>query len=143
MASRTRSSTLSHNYTTPSFSRSLAENILTHVAYSFLENETGKHLDYGQLRKYRKFQETLNKYFSNEMGILWQGVGNEKNGIGKRVEGKNNFYVVRFEDIPKECMNEICYTLVVCEVIQGKRDPNCTQINFVTSGTTSKWNREN
>ena len=54
-----------------------------------------------------QFQETWNKYFSNEIGRLCQGVGNGKNGLGKRVEGKKTFYVICFEDIPKDNMNEI------------------------------------
>ena len=41
------------------------------------------------------------------MGRLCQGVGKGKNGVGKRVEVKNNFYVIYFEDIPKDCMNKI------------------------------------
>ena len=58
------------------------------------------------------------------MGRLCQGVGTGKNDIGKRVEGKNTFYVITFEDIPKYRLNEICYTSVVCEVRPGKKDPN-------------------
>ena len=46
------------------------------------------------------------------------------NGIGKRVEGTNTFYVIKFEDIPKYRLNGICYTSVVCEVRPGKTDPN-------------------
>ena len=54
----------------------------------------------------------------------------KKNGLVKRVEGTNTFYVVRFEDIPKDGLNKICYTSVVCEVRPGKKDPNCTQITI-------------
>ena len=46
------------------------------------------------------------------------------NGIGKRVEGTNTFFVIKFEDIPKDRLNEICYTSVDCEVRPGKKDPN-------------------
>ena len=46
-----------------------------HVANSVLEQETGKQLNYGQLRKNPRFQETWKKSFSNEMGRLCQGVG--------------------------------------------------------------------
>ena len=38
----------------------------------------------------------MEKHFSNEMGILCQGVGTGKNGVGKNVDGMNNFYVVQF-----------------------------------------------
>ena len=59
--------------------------MLTHVAYYFLDNETSKLLNYGQLRNHPKYKETWNKYFSNEMGRLFQGVGKEKKGLCKRL----------------------------------------------------------
>ena len=69
------SSIASQKYTTPSHSRALEAQLLTHVANSVLYHETGKQLNYGQLRKNPKIQETWNKYFSNEMVRLCQGVG--------------------------------------------------------------------
>ena len=44
------------------------------------------------------------------------------------MEVTDPFYIIRFEDIPKERMNEISYTSVVCEVRPGKNDPNHTRI---------------
>ena len=64
------------------------------------------------------------------MGRLCQGVVTGTNGIGKRVEGTNKFFVVKFEDIPKDRLSEICYTSVVCEVQLGKKDPNQTRITI-------------
>ena len=58
IAKRTRSRTLTQKYTTPSHSRALAAQLLTHVANLVLEQETGKQLNYGQLRKHPRFQET-------------------------------------------------------------------------------------
>ena len=81
--------------------------LFTHVAHSVLYQETGKQLNYGQLINHPKFQETWNRYFSNEMGGLCQGVGKENKGIGKRVEGTNTFYVIKFEDIARNRLNEI------------------------------------
>ena len=104
--------------------------ILTHVANSVLEQETGKQLNYGQLRKHPRFQETWNKYFSNEMGRLCQGLGTGNNGIGKRVEGTNKLFVIIFEDITKDRLNDICYTSVVCELQPGKTEPNQTRITI-------------
>ena len=52
--------------------------MLTHVAYSVLDHDTGKKLNYGQLIKHPKFQEIWNKFFSNETGRLCQGVGTGK-----------------------------------------------------------------
>ena len=97
--------------------------MLTHAAYYFLDNDTVKLLNFGQLRNNTKYQETWNKYFSKETGILCQGVGKGKHGLGKRVEVTNNFDAIRFEDIPKDRLSEICYTSVVCEVRPGKKGP--------------------
>ena len=68
---RTRASNLSHKYTTPSNSRALASQLLTHVSYSVLYHDTGEQLSYVKLGKHPKFQETWNKSFSNEIGRLW------------------------------------------------------------------------
>ena len=54
------------------------------------------------------------------MGRLCQGVGKGKNGLCKGVEGTNTFYVIRFENIPKDRLKEIFYIPVVCEVRHGK-----------------------
>ena len=64
------------------------------------------------------------------MGRLFQVVGKGKSGLGKVVEGTNTFCVIRFEDIPRDRLNKICYTSVVCELRPGKKDPNCTQITI-------------
>ena len=64
------------------------------------------------------------------MGRLCHGVGTWTNGIWKRVEGTNTFFVIKFEDIPKDRLNDICYTSVVCEVRPGRKDPNRTRITI-------------
>ena len=53
------------------------------------------------------------------MGILCQGVGKGSNGEGSRIEETNTFFSIKFENIPKYRLNEICYTSVVCEVRPG------------------------
>ena len=130
----------------------MEQQLLTHTANSVLDQETRKQLSYEQLRNHQKCQETWNKYVSNEMGRSFQGVGTGKNGIGKGVEGTNTFYVIKFEDIPKYRLNEICYTSVVCEVIPGKKYPNRTKSQYVehmyaTQGmsapTQPHWNSSN
>ena len=72
----------------------------------------------------------MEQIFLNEMGRICQGVGTGTNGIGKRVEGTNTCFVVVFEDIPKDGINEICYTSVFCEVRPGKKYPNQTRITI-------------
>ena len=64
------------------------------------------------------------------MGRLCQGVGTIPNGKGKGIEGTNTFFAIKFENIPKDRLNEICYTSVVCEVRPGKKDPNRTRITI-------------
>ena len=62
------------------------------------------------------------------MGRLCQVVGTGPNGTGKRIEGTHKLFVIKFEDIPKDRLNKIFYTSVVCEVRPGKKDPNRTRI---------------
>ena len=64
------------------------------------------------------------------MGRLCEGVGTGPNGKSKRIEGTNTFFAIKFENIPKDRLNEICYTSVVCEVRPGKKDPNRTRITI-------------
>ena len=112
---RTRSRTVSENMTTPLRPRALAAQILTHAVFSVLDNDTGQLLNYGQLLRHPKYAETRNTFLSNEMGILCQRVGKGKNGDGQTFDGTNTFYVIRFEDIPRERINEVCYNSVICE----------------------------
>ena len=95
--------------------------MLMHASCPVLDNDTGKQMNYGQLRKQPKFQETWYKYFLKKMGRLCQGVSTGKNGLVKRVEVTDIFYVILFEDIAKNRLNKICYTSVVCELRPGKR----------------------
>ena len=64
------------------------------------------------------------------MGRLCQEVDTGPNGIGKIIEGTNTFFVIKFEDIPKDRLKKIYYTSVVCEVKPGKKDPNRTRITI-------------
>ena len=43
------------------------------------------------------------------------------------MEGTDTFYVIKFEDMPKDRINEICYTSLVCEVRPRKKDKNFTR----------------
>ena len=46
---------------------SIGGKLMTHAAHSVLDNDTGKKLNYGQLRKHPKFQETQNFF------LKWNG----------------------------------------------------------------------
>ena len=48
----------------------------------------------------------------------------------KRIEGTNTFFEIKFENIPKDRKNEICYTSVVREGRPGKKDPNRKRITI-------------
>ena len=50
------------------------------------------------------------------MGRLCQGVGTGTAGTGKRLESTNTFYVIKFEDTPKDRLDEIYYTSQTTEV---------------------------
>ena len=64
------------------------------------------------------------------MGRLYQGVGKGPNGEGKRIEGKNTLFAIKFEKIPKDRLNEICYTSVVFEVRPGGKYQNRTRVTI-------------
>ena len=62
IAARTRSHTFTKKYTT-----------LSHVAHAVLDHDTGKQLNYGQLRKHSKFQ----KHGTNLSQIKWEDYARE------------------------------------------------------------------
>ena len=111
-------------------SKSLAAQILMHAACPILYSETGKQLSNGQLRRHPRFATTWNKFFSNEMGQLFQGVGTGSNVSGQRIKVTDTFFVINVKDIPPTRIKEVCYTSVVCEVRPGKQDPSRTCIPF-------------
>ena len=57
-------------------------------------------------------------------------MGTGTNVKGKRYEGANTLFAIKFEKTPKERLNEICYTSVMCEVRPGKKDPSRTRITI-------------
>ena len=64
------------------------------------------------------------------MGRLCQVVGTGDGEFGKRIQGTDTFDIVRFGDIPKDRLKEVCYTSVVCEVRPCKKYPNRTRITI-------------
>ena len=68
IAARTRSRTFEQKYTTLSHSRALVAQLLTHVAHSVLDHDTGKQLKYVKLRKQQKFQ----KHGTNLSQMKWK-----------------------------------------------------------------------
>eukprot|EP00804_Cyclotella_cryptica_P025032 CCRYP_015948-RA/>CCRYP_015948-RA protein AED:0.28 eAED:0.33 QI:0/0/0/0.75/1/1/4/0/587 len=83
-----------------------------------LDHDTGKSLEYRQLRKHPK------------LGTIWNKHWRQPAGDGKRVEGTDTFYVIDYEDIPIDRRKEITYTKVVCKVRPEKTDPDRTRITI-------------
>ena len=51
----------------------------------------------------------------------------------QRVEGKNTFRIIRFEDMARNRWKEICHSMVLCDVLPQKEDPNRTRITVAGS----------
>ena len=96
-----------------------------------LDKETGKTLEYTQLRKHPKYQQVWKQSYSNELGRLCQGIGSGTKGPRKqRTQGTDTFNIIDYVDIPVDRRSEITYTKVVCEVREQKEDPNRTRITI-------------
>ncbi len=100
------------------------------LSAAVLDHDTGKALEYRQLRKHPKLGTIWNKSYANELGRLCQGIGDNPAGDDKRVQGTDTFYVIDYEDIPIDRRTEITYTKVVCKVRPEKTDPNRTRITI-------------
>ena len=74
-------------------------------------------MEYRKLHKHPKYAATWTTSYSNEMSRLFQGIGNNTEVTGKRVEGTDIFFVIQYHDIPADRHKDITYTLVVCEVL--------------------------
>ena len=81
--------------------RQYPRNFLLDWAMPVLDEETGKTLEYGQLRKHPKYQKVWNESYSNELGRLYQGVRSGKKGpLQQRTEGTGTFNIIDFNDTP-------------------------------------------
>ena len=134
IASRTRSHQ-AHIATTvtPSSAakRRYPRNFLLDWAMPVLDEETGKTLEYSQLRKHPKYQAVWKQSYLNELGRLCQGIGSGTKGPWKqRTEGTDTFNIIDYADIPTDRRHEITYTKVFCLVREQKDDPNRTRITI-------------
>ena len=95
------------------------------------DEEMGQSIEYKQLRKYPKYQNTWNASYSNEIGQLCQGLGKVTNKPhNQHVKGTDTFKVIHYTDIPVERLKEIIYIKVVCEVRPPKSDLHHTRITI-------------
>ena len=83
-----------------------------------------------QLRCHPRYCEIWNNLYSNELGRLLQVIGKEDTGTNQRVAGTDTFFVISSEYIPSECIKDITYTKLFCEVNPQKADPNRTRITI-------------
>ena len=120
IARRTRSQTTAMaNFITPSQAakRQYPAQFIQSMELPVINETSGKLLQYRQLCKHLKFTHIWNTSYANELGRLHQGVGEVSKGLkNQRVEGTNDFCIIRFEDTPQDRRKEICYSMVVCEV---------------------------
>ena len=76
-------------------------NCLLDWAMPVLDEETGKTLEYPQLRDHPKYQQVWKQSYSNELGRLCQGIGLGTKGPRKqRPQGTNTFNIIDYADIP-------------------------------------------
>ena len=83
VSARTISRTVSVNMTTPSRSRSLAAQIMTHVVFSIFDNKTGKMLNYGQLQRHPKYAETWKNISPMKWGYYAKELVRERMALAK------------------------------------------------------------
>ena len=83
-----------------------------------------------QLRHDPHYKTTWDTSYTNELGLLCQGVGSGTTPHSKRVEGTNTFFIINYHDIPAHKRKEICHTMVVYEVRPDKDDPDRTRITI-------------
>ena len=96
-----------------------------------LDAETGKTMEYRQLRQHPKYKDIWEQLYSNELGRLCQCTGHGTAGPKKkRVAGTETFQVIKHGDITKLRLKEVTYTKVVCEVRPQKEDPKRMRITI-------------
>jgi hypothetical protein len=93
------------------------------LACPVLDPDTGKLLEYCQLRRDQKFKETWERSAANDFGMLAQGVGN-------RVKGTNTIFFIHKHEVPQDQFKDITYLKFVCNVQLKKNDPNRTRVTF-------------
>lgn len=104
--------------------RQSPKELLLHWAFPAIDDETGKAMEYRQLKNHPRLGPTWNTSYSNEMGRLCQDVGGGDKGPKKqRVEGTDTFRVIKFKDIPVQRRKGIAHVRVECEVRPQKRIP--------------------
>ena len=90
-----------------------------------MDAETGKLLNYWQLRKNTKYKKGWGIASANEFGQL-------ANGVGGRVKSTNTIKFVQRHEVPKKRMRYVTYGQFVCMVWTEKTKKN--QTRFTVDG---------
>ncbi len=91
-------------------------------AYNVLDPDTGKSLNYRQLRQHPKLGPAWDISSANEFGRLAQG-------IGGRVKGTNTIFFIPKGKVPLDRRKDVSYGKFVCKVRPEKVDePNRTRL---------------
>ena len=105
--------------------------IFQYLALPVLDKETGKLLEYRQLRKDPRYAPIWNPSYANKLGRICQGFGKGTKGPKKqRVAGTDTFRVMHYHDIPKHKLKDVCHTMVVCKYRPQKK----TQLHLYNTG---------
>ncbi len=100
------------------------------LALSVLDPTTSNMPEHCQLQHDPWYKMTWDTLYSNELGLLCQGICSGKAPNSKRVAGTNTFFHIDYNNIPLHKRKEICHIMVVCEVRPDKDNPNCTRITI-------------
>ena len=90
-------------------------------ANGVLDEESGKVLEYRNLRKHPRYSEDWSISSANEFGRLAQGVGG-------RIKGTDTIKFISKDNIPEERFKDVTYGKFVCEVKQNKAETNRTRL---------------
>ena len=90
-----------------------------------MDPDTGKLLNYRQLRRDPKYSKEWNKSSANEFGRL-------ANGVGGRVKGTNAIRFIRRSDVPAGRRKDVTYGQFVCSFRPEKKERKRTI--FVVGG---------
>jgi hypothetical protein len=88
------------------------------------DEETNTYLNYRQLMRHPKYNDTWSKSSANEFGRLTNGL---KDG---RVKGTNTMHFIRKEDVPADRIKDVTYGSFTCDFRPNKAEENRTRLTM-------------
>ena len=86
--------------------------------------ETNTYLNYRQLLRHPKYNDTWSKYSANKFGWLTNGL---KDG---RVKGTNTMHFIRKADVPADRKKDVTYGSFTCDFRPNKAEENRTRLTM-------------